>query len=77
MEGTTTVIPLAPPPSGSTSNCINPDDSHATASIVVCSAGLAIAVVFVSLRVYAKLGALHVFGWEDGQLPRIIIMVAQ
>lgn len=58
------MTPAVQPPPGSQSNFVNPDDIGVI-YIVVGSIGMAFAMVFVSLRFYAKVWVLRSIGWDD------------
>lgn len=60
------MTPLMPPPPGLQSNFVNPDD-QGVIYIVVGSIGMAFAMIFVSLRFYAKTWVLRSIGWDDGE----------
>ncbi|KAF2729055.1 hypothetical protein EJ04DRAFT_516204 [Polyplosphaeria fusca] len=58
------MMPAAPAPSGVTPNFDNPE-SRADMTIAVCTVILAIMLISVSLRVYARTMITKTFGWED------------
>lgn len=64
MAGESATVAILTPPLGITQNFINPK-SQASECIVVCSIALALAIVFVALRSYAKIGVLRTAGWDD------------
>ncbi|KAF2843083.1 hypothetical protein M501DRAFT_1012451 [Patellaria atrata CBS 101060] len=59
-----TKTPLMAPPDGMTSNFENPDTRHAEVHIGM-GVTLSFTVVFIFLRIYAKLTVSRLWGWDD------------
>ena len=57
-------IPALPPPPGKESNFLDPLD-HGLIFIVVGPISMALLVIFVLLRLFAKVWVLRSFGWDD------------
>lgn len=70
-------IPAYPPPDGMVSNFINPT-TLAPAIIITSSVMVAIMVLCVVARMYAKAYVTHTVGWDDCEflsttiLPRVV-----
>lgn len=58
--------PALPPPDGVLSNFIDPP-SRANSYIIVNSIALALMILCVSLRLYAKIWIIRSPGWDDGK----------
>ena len=60
------MMPRSPPPLGREPNYMIPAD-RSNIYTAVGSIGIAFAVLFVSLRLYAKIRILKSAGWDDGR----------
>lgn len=58
---------LGQPPPGKETNFINPETfkTQAEISMNLC---MAVAAVFIILRLYAKISITKMYGWDDGKL---------
>lgn len=66
------IKPALNPPPGVTSNFINPE-TRANEFVITVSIALAVVLVFVSLRLYAKIWVTHSAGWDDGSFIPILL----
>lgn len=57
-------IPLGPPPPGLKSNFVNPKNQKGVAEAVMCIF-MVIMILFVTVRMYAKLRISRAPGWDD------------
>ena len=57
-------MPTKPPPAGQLSDFEHGED-RAFQAYVGMSIGLAITMVFVTLRLYVKMGVTRICGWDD------------
>ena len=65
LEYRDVIVGSAPPPPGVTPNFVNPE--YRSGGIVPISAVFTIlSTVFLVLRLYTKIGIVHLFGLEDG-----------
>lgn len=60
-------IPIFDPPAGATSNFIDPE-SHASAFLATSALFLALMLILVVMRMWAKLVVLGAPSWDDGKL---------
>ena len=57
-------MPLAPPPKGIVPNLINPE-SRDNQVYIISGVFMGLMLVFLALRIYAKIGIQKARGWDD------------
>ena len=60
--------PLQPPPSGQTSNFIDPE-SRGPVIVAVCCAVVSLMWLILLLRLFSKAWIIRKVGWDDGKIP--------
>ena len=57
-------MPLAPPPKGIVPNLVNPE-SRDNQVYIISGVFMGLMLVFLALRIYAKIGIQKARGWDD------------
>ncbi|KAL8793768.1 MAG: hypothetical protein Q9195_003598, partial [Heterodermia aff. obscurata] len=67
-------MPLAPPPRGIVPNLVNPE-SRDNQVYIIAGVFMGLMLVFLALRIYAKIGVQKARGWDDFALYGLVIFL--